>query len=577
MLSGNCFELQYTKKFPFIKISKKNLFAIFFIAVMVGVLAFFMETILDYIAMGYLYDRGFLIGPFIPVYFFCVLFGLLYIKTPKASLKNFFLYTFIIGGGISLVEFIVGNVCELLFKEVLWTYDGFMPLSYKYVSLTVGLIWGVLGTLLVMFIIPIIKYQVDNIPEKFYAPFVITFFVLFLSDVIATLFITKNNGWQYKELYQIKASTELTVFMIGILLYILLVIYFARFLYRSFEHYHKAILTIYIISILIPIFSLIDYFNRFNSPFLSFLSSLGFVILALYLYLVLSMMVIFPIKWLIYKVSKKEIFKSIRSRSYGLVLSLISTLIITLIGVVSVKVPKTTHLTVGTGEKTLNIVALSDIHYASTGSILHLEKMVQEINDLNPDIVFLVGDIIDNEIEKLDKDYFIDNINKIESKLGVFAVPGNHEYEYNGYYEVINFFKETNIDLLVDDYVIINNEIVVLGRLDYIYDDRARINEILDLDLSLPLIVLDHQPYEYEEAKDAGAILQLSGHTHNGQLFPANWIVQLYSSFVYHCDKVNGLYQENDFSLYVTKGYGTWGFPLRTTGRSEILQIDFKY
>ena len=122
MFIGNCFEIEYIKKFPFVKISKDNLFAIFFIAVLVGVGAWFMETLLDYVAMGYLFDRGFLIGPFIPVYFFCVFFGLLYIKTPKVSWKNFFIHILIIGGGISLVEFIVGNLCELVIGDVLWNY-----------------------------------------------------------------------------------------------------------------------------------------------------------------------------------------------------------------------------------------------------------------------------------------------------------------------------------------------------------------------------------------------------------------------------------------------------------------------
>ena len=162
MFKGNCFNLSYSKKFPFVKISKDNLFSIFFLAVSLGVLAWFYETLVDYIGMGWLFDRGFLIGPFIPVYFFVTFVGLCFIKTPKASVKNFFLSILIVGAGISAVEFIVGYACEFLIGEVLWTYDGFMPLSYKYVSLTVALIWGVLGTIIAMFIVPIVK----KIPEK---------------------------------------------------------------------------------------------------------------------------------------------------------------------------------------------------------------------------------------------------------------------------------------------------------------------------------------------------------------------------------------------------------------------------
>ena len=177
MFLGNCFNIEYTRKFPFVKVSKNNLFAIFFVAVCVGFFAFIFETLVDYVAVGYLFDRGFLIGPFIPVYFFCVFFGLIFVKTPRASIKSFLLYTLIIGAGISLVEFIVGNVCELLFHKVLWSYDGFMPLSYKYVSLTVGVIWGLLGTLLVMFVIPLMKSIPDKFTNKKKLIFTILFFI----------------------------------------------------------------------------------------------------------------------------------------------------------------------------------------------------------------------------------------------------------------------------------------------------------------------------------------------------------------------------------------------------------------
>ena len=169
-------------------------------------------------------------------------------------------------------------------------------------------------------------------------------------------------------------------------------------------------------------------------------------------------------------------------------------------------------------------------------------------------------------------------MSKINSKFGIFAIPGNHEYEYNSYYAVIDFFKDSCIELLVDEQVIINNTIQVIGRLDYIYQDRRELQDIIaENPSSLPLIVLDHQPNEYLQAKSCGAFLQLSGHTHNGQLFPANLITKLYMSIRYDCPHINGLYQEDDFSLYVTKGYGTWGFPIRTTGNSEILQIEYLY
>ena len=578
MFIGNCFEIEYIKKFPFVKISKDNLFAIFFIAVLVGVGAWFMETLLDYVAMGYLFDRGFLIGPFIPVYFFCVFFGLLYIKTPKVSWKNFFIHILIIGGGISLVEFIVGNLCELVIGDVLWNYSDFMPLSYKYVSLTVGLIWGVLGTLLFMFVIPLIKHLPDKLNDKKKLLFTILFFIYFISDIIISIILIIKNGGKYEQLYEFKASIELSLFMIGIVLYILLSIFLGIYFYKHFLKLKKTSIIIYIISVLIPTFSCVDYFDRFDNKFLSFLASLGFIILAVYIYLLLSLPFIYLIKFILGKTTKIEFFKSKLVKSLCVYLAIAIGISTTIIGVMCVKIPKVESLTIGSGEKHLNIVAVSDIHYGSTGTNVDLEKMVEMINNQKPDVVFLLGDIIDNSIDNLDEDYFVSNIEKIESEYGVYAVTGNHEYEYDSYNEVFEFLKKPkNVDLLVDETAIINGEVLLVGRLDFIYLTRNSLEELIGSDKNFPTIVLDHQPYDSDEAKEQGVSLQLSGHTHNGQLFPAQLIVYLYQMIRYKCDKVNGLYQEGDYSIYVSSGYGTWGFPLRTTGRSEIVQIDFYY
>ena len=202
-MNGNIFDLKYKKRFPFIVISKKNLFAIFFISMLVGIFGFISETIIELIETGYICDRGFLVGPFIPIYFFSVLLGLLFIKTPKRTIKNFILSTLIIGTSISLIEFVVGNICELIFKVQLWTYDYTMPLSYKYVSLSVGVIWGIIGSFFVMFILPLLKKIADKIDEKYYFKIFYLFLVCFLSDFIISIILVIKNG-EYQELYKIK-------------------------------------------------------------------------------------------------------------------------------------------------------------------------------------------------------------------------------------------------------------------------------------------------------------------------------------------------------------------------------------
>lgn len=263
MIYGNCFDIQYIKKFPFVKISKSNLFSIFFLSVIIGFLAFIMETLLEYIFYDCLLDRGLLTGPFIPIYFFCIFFGLLYIKTPTPTYKNFIKYIIIIGGGISLVEFIVGNICELIFNEVLWTYEGDLPFSYKYVSLSIGLIWGVLGTLLFMFILPFFKRIPDKFTKSGKLLFIILFVIYLLIDIVITICIIKNNNWNYDPLYDFDKSFEITLFILVLLLFVLLLFFVGKSIFEKVYKYRYYYIFIYFLSslIIITLFIFISYSN----------------------------------------------------------------------------------------------------------------------------------------------------------------------------------------------------------------------------------------------------------------------------------------------------------------------------
>ena len=245
---GNCFNIEYVKKFPFVKISKSDLFSIFYFSVIIGFLAFIMETILEYIFYDCLLDRGLLTGPFIPIYFFCIFFGLLYLKTPTPTYKNFIKYIIIIGGGISLVEFIIGNICELIFNEVLWSYEGDLPFSYKYVSLSIGLIWGVLGTLLFMFVLPFFKKIPDRFSYKGKILF-INMFLLYISiDILITINIIKNNNWNYDPLYDFDKSFEISLFILVLLLSICLLYFIGKNIFEKKFKYRYLYIMIYILS-----------------------------------------------------------------------------------------------------------------------------------------------------------------------------------------------------------------------------------------------------------------------------------------------------------------------------------------
>jgi hypothetical protein len=169
-------------------------------------------------------------------------------------------------------------------------------------------------------------------------------------------------------------------------------------------------------------------------------------------------------------------------------------------------------------------------------------------------------------------------IKNLKSKHGIYAVLGNHEY-YGGHADKITaFLQAQGVTVLRDEFrETMEGKLYLVGRNDYRSghfnpENRKNLDEILlGIDSSKPIILLDHQPQDVTEAKEAAIDLMLSGHTHGGQLFP----VQLATKSLFLIDR--GLYQENSFNLIVSTGLGLWGPPIRTSSRSEIVEINLTF
>lgn len=222
----------------------------------------------------------------------------------------------------------------------------------------------------------------------------------------------------------------------------------------------------------------------------------------------------------------------------------------------------------------MNIVMISDLHLGAINSENRLKKIVSEINSLNPDLVLIVGDIFDNDYYAIkNPDESIKLLGSIKSTHGVYASLGNHD-SGSTFDLMMGFLDKSNINVLMDESVIIDNKLVVFGRLDGTpiggYRDdvvRGNIDSLFDeVDFSLPLIVLDHNPMNIDEY-DNRVDLILSGHTHRGQLFPANIITNL----MYEVDY--GYYLNDKTHVIVSSGVGTWSMPMRVGSNCEIVNI----
>jgi uncharacterized protein len=225
----------------------------------------------------------------------------------------------------------------------------------------------------------------------------------------------------------------------------------------------------------------------------------------------------------------------------------------------------------------LHVVMVSDIHL---GTIIHndyLTKMVGMVNQLKPDLVLFAGDVFDENVEAVNKQQMTETFRKIKAQYGAFAVLGNHEYIGGNTEEAIKYLNAAGVQVLKDNSQEINGSFYLIGRDDrsgsrYNGVQRKSLKTLLSgVNRSLPIIVMDHQPQQLEEPAEQGVDLQLSGHTHAGQLFPIRLITQR----IFEDDW--GYLRKENFQLIVSSGYGTWGPPIRVGNNPEIVDITINF
>lgn len=221
--------------------------------------------------------------------------------------------------------------------------------------------------------------------------------------------------------------------------------------------------------------------------------------------------------------------------------------------------------------KSLKIVMASDLHMSSYIGQKDVNRMVSLINKQNPDIVLFAGDLADRDFEPLKKLRLGEELMQIKSKYGVFAIPGNHEF-YGGHKnDIISYLSSYGVKFLSDSVTEVNGEIYIIGRDDKTNRHRASLDLVLaKANKNLPKILLDHQPYNLENSQDK-VDLQLSGHTHKGQFWPATAIVKSMYELSY------GYLKKGKTHYYVSSGLGIWGPKVRLGSQSELVLINFFY
>ena len=321
------------------------------------------------------------------------------------------------------------------------------------------------------------------------------------------------------------------------------------------------------------------------------LSNIGNYWMGFNLHFVLAMGVCFLIR-LIVKLVKKDKLRLAQKITNVAVVSF--TILMSVYGIVNAQNLKVTtyDVTVDKSSKQdeLNVVLIADLHLGYSVGVKQMERMVNKINKLQPDVVVVAGDIFDNEFSAIYNPVRLAEILRgINSKYGVYAVYGNHDIEEDilcgftfsdddvtqvtSIKEMDDFIENCGFTFLYDEAILINDDFYIYGRPDeerpnFGNDSRLEAEKITEgLDLSKLIICVDHEPHDQKKLSAAGVDVDLNGHTHAGQLFPGNIIINFFWDIAYGYKNFDGMHN------IVTSGVGLFGPNMRTFTKAEIAQV----
>lgn len=207
-----------------------------------------------------------------------------------------------------------------------------------------------------------------------------------------------------------------------------------------------------------------------------------------------------------------------------------------------------------------SIALLSDLHLGNSLRKTSLHRLLTIVTQSDVDALMITGDLFDESTAIKDMENFIEEIKQLS--LPIYYVQGNHEYLSHYRDKFYTMLTAAGIHNLEDESVLTKEGYYIIGRKDRNYERQSLRELTASLDQKRFMLVLDHQPVEDDVQVD----LQLSGHTHNGQIVPINFITAIRYPLLYG-------YNEENYPIIVTSGAGTWGFPMRIGTQSEIVII----
>lgn len=229
---------------------------------------------------------------------------------------------------------------------------------------------------------------------------------------------------------------------------------------------------------------------------------------------------------------------------------------------------------------TLKVAMIADSHLCATFDADGFAKHLDTIMEQNPDILLIPGDFVDDGTDRDNMVKACEALGKLDVKYGVWFAYGNHDKgyygsEYRGFsaQDLEEQMKKNNIKILTDSYELVDDRFYIVGRKDKSDGDRAELADVIkDIDKDKYIIVLDHQPADYENESKTQADLVLSGHTHGGQFFPVTYV----GEWIGANDRTYGYEERNGTDFIVTSGIADWAIKFKTGTKSEYVIINIE-
>lgn len=218
----------------------------------------------------------------------------------------------------------------------------------------------------------------------------------------------------------------------------------------------------------------------------------------------------------------------------------------------------------------LKVVVASDFHLGLLSNKAHLKRFVRKSNEEKPDLVLLVGDLVDDDPIWFVKKGMSEVMKQLVSTYGVYGVLGNHEYYGKKIPLLVEEMKASNVRMLLDETILLANSFYLTGREDLTNRERKQLSDLVPEYRNLPWFVMDHTPSNLLIPETEGVDFHVSGHTHRGQMWPNH----LFTRKLFELDY--GYKQKGGLHAIVSSGFGFWGPPIRLGSQSELWSVNIK-